>query len=72
MDSNATHHLTLDVDNLNQVTPFYGTDQVMIGNGKPISISNIGNVISLSSSKSLQLNYVFYTPEISEKLISVF
>ncbi|KAL6324581.1 hypothetical protein AAG906_013393 [Vitis piasezkii] len=42
MDSGATHHFTLDINMLDTVTPFSGSDQVTIVNGKQLYISHPG------------------------------
>ncbi|RVW86795.1 Retrovirus-related Pol polyprotein from transposon RE1 [Vitis vinifera] len=42
MDSGATHHFTLDINVLDTMTPFSGSEQVTIGNGKQLCISHLG------------------------------
>ena len=39
LDSGASHHLTQNGGNLNNKTPYTGTDRVTIGNGKKLPIS---------------------------------
>lgn len=46
-------------------------EQVMVGNGKKIDISHIGNVMLESPIKLVQLNHVFHTKAISKQSLSV-
>ena len=71
MDSGATHHFTPDLQMLSNKIPYQGCDQVTIGNGKQISISNTGSTFLNTPSTSLHLKHVLHTPEISHNLISV-
>ena len=71
LDSGASHHLTQNVKNLTNSTPYPGIDKVTVGNGKHLSISNTGSHHSFSNSRSFQLRKVFYAPFISANLISV-
>jgi histone deacetylase 1/2 len=48
----ASHHLTQNVENLTNFTPYIGTDKVIVGNGKHLSISNIGSHRLVSNSRS--------------------
>uniref|UniRef100_A0A2N9HZK1 Elongation factor Ts, mitochondrial n=1 Tax=Fagus sylvatica TaxID=28930 RepID=A0A2N9HZK1_FAGSY len=41
-DSGASDHITADLNNLNQPTPFKGPEQVSVGNGQNLPIQNIG------------------------------
>ena len=43
----------------------------MVGNGKGISILNIGNTSLPSTSRFLRLKHVLHTPKISKRLIIV-
>ena len=71
LDSRASHHLTQNAGNLINSTPYTGTDKVTVGNGKHLSISNIGSHRLVSNSRSFQLRKVFHVPFISANLISV-
>ncbi|KAL9241310.1 hypothetical protein vseg_015436 [Gypsophila vaccaria] len=42
VDSGATHHLTNDLSNLASHVPYDGLDDVLIGDGSALPISNIG------------------------------
>ncbi|RVX09873.1 Retrovirus-related Pol polyprotein from transposon RE1 [Vitis vinifera] len=71
LDSGASHHLTQNLGNLTSTSPYIGTDRVTIGNGKHLSISNIGSKQLHSHTHSFQLEKVFHVPFISANLISV-
>lgn len=42
LDSEATHHLTNNMENMHFKEKYKGTDQFIIGNGQGLSISHIG------------------------------
>uniref|UniRef100_A0A2N9IDE7 CCHC-type domain-containing protein n=1 Tax=Fagus sylvatica TaxID=28930 RepID=A0A2N9IDE7_FAGSY len=44
-DSGASDHITADLNNLNQPTPFKGPEQVSVGNGQNLPIQNIDHSI---------------------------
>ncbi|RVW27268.1 Retrovirus-related Pol polyprotein from transposon TNT 1-94 [Vitis vinifera] len=71
LDSGASHHLTQNLGNLTSTSPYTGTDKVTIGNGKHLSISNIGSKQLHSHTHSFRLKKVFHVPFISANLISV-
>ncbi|RVW92528.1 Retrovirus-related Pol polyprotein from transposon RE1 [Vitis vinifera] len=63
MDSGATHHFTLDINMLDTVAPFSGSDWVIIGIGKQLCISHLGTakLPSLYSPLVLHQPYAFQT-----------
>lgn len=71
MDLGVSHHLTLYISNLSHFIPYRGFKQVMVGNGKGISILNLGNISTPSTSRFLHLKHELHTPKISKKLINV-
>jgi hypothetical protein len=50
LDFGVSHHLTQNAGNLINSTPYTGTDKVTVGNGKHLSISNIGSHHLVSNS----------------------
>uniref|UniRef100_A0A2N9FVX2 Integrase catalytic domain-containing protein n=1 Tax=Fagus sylvatica TaxID=28930 RepID=A0A2N9FVX2_FAGSY len=46
-DSGASDHITADLNNLNQPTPFKGPEQVSVGNGQNLPIQNIDFILVL-------------------------
>ena len=71
MNLGVKHHLTLDINILDTITPFSGSDQVTVGNNKQISISHLGTATLPSSYSPLILHQVYHTPKISNNLISI-
>ena len=72
LDTDATHHLSHNEGQLSNIQPYQGKNQVMVGNGKQLPISNIGSKYFHSSHKSFQLQDVFHVPQLTTNLISVF
>ena len=72
-DSGATNHLTLDESNLHSSTEYNGQQQIYMGNGKGLSIHNIGQSFFHSPylSKNLVLNKLLHVPSITKNLLSV-
>jgi hypothetical protein len=72
LDTDATHHLTNDIQNLNLSSEEYtGQDQICIGNGKGLSIKHSGSAtISFSRHKFL-LKQLLHVPHICRNLLSV-
>ena len=56
MESGATHHFTLDINILDTMTPFSGSNQVIVGNGKQLYISHLGTTKLPSSYSPLILH----------------
>ena len=71
MDYGATLHLTPDLSSMSSPIPFQWNENVMVGNGKTINISHIGNISIPTHSKFLKLRHVLHTLEISKQLIGV-
>lgn len=72
MDSGATHYMTPDINNLQQSTPYYGHEQVIIGNGKSFLVLHIGSCSFQFSSSTfpIKLNFV-HVLHLSHNLISI-
>lgn len=71
LDTSASHHVTSDVHNLDQVVPFEGSDKIKIGNGQGFPIKHIGSTMIHTPSHALQLNKVIHVPQLAEDLLSV-
>ncbi|RVW63384.1 Retrovirus-related Pol polyprotein from transposon RE1 [Vitis vinifera] len=56
MDLSATHHFTPNINMLNTMTSFSGSDQVTVGNGKQLHISHLGTAKLPSSYSPLVLH----------------
>lgn len=48
-DSGSTNHITSNVENLMQKSPYTGQEQVLIDNGKSLKIFHVGNITFSSS-----------------------
>jgi hypothetical protein len=71
-DSEATHHLTSDLANLNiSAASYSGGDQIRMGNGNGLPIEHIGNAKFSSPTTSFLLQNVLHVPLITKNLISV-
>ncbi|KAK1278000.1 hypothetical protein QJS04_geneDACA023876 [Acorus gramineus] len=66
-DSGATTSVTF----LQQSDNYEGLDQVIVGDGKSLSISSIGSSSISASDSSLHLNNVLVVPGITKNLLSV-
>ena len=71
LDIGATHHLTSDLNNLTIHNPFTSSDKVIVGDGKGLSIANIGKFSLASLNGSLVFNDVFHVLSITTNLVSV-
>jgi hypothetical protein len=71
-DSEATHHLTHDLNNLTLSSDAYtGSDQIRVGNGKGLSIHNIGSATLSSPRRSFLLKQLLHVPSICKNILSV-
>ncbi|KAF8392923.1 hypothetical protein HHK36_021163 [Tetracentron sinense] len=70
-DSGATNHMTFDPSLLDQLAEYPGSDQVVIGNGKGLQITHIGNSSLCTSNTKLKLDDVLVVPGITRNLLSV-
>ncbi|KAB2608352.1 hypothetical protein D8674_011520 [Pyrus ussuriensis x Pyrus communis] len=71
VDSGASHHMTADINALNQVAPYQGSDNITIGNGSSLPIKHIGSSAIHTSDHSLVLRKVLHVPNIARNLLSV-
>ncbi|KAH9678443.1 retrovirus-related pol polyprotein from transposon RE1 [Citrus sinensis] len=78
LDSRATHHLTNNMANMHVSNEFRGNDKLIIGDGKGLSITHVGNTnLTVQSSKTqyactcIALKDILLVPSITKNLISV-
>ncbi len=72
-DTGATHHITSDLSNLNlQSEEYTGPDQVHVGNGQGLPISNLGSSNLSYPLSSFQLHNVLHVPQIKKKIYYLF
>ena len=58
LDSGATNHITVDLNNLSLQHDYKGKDKITIGHGHTLSISHTGSTLISSSDKHLLLNNI--------------
>ena len=72
LDSGATHHLTNAVQNLTVGKSYSGSEMLLVGNGKGLSITHIGYTYFYTSLGALlHLTDMRRVPHITKNLISV-
>lgn len=64
LDSGAPHHITVDVNSLNQVTHFEGSETITISNGIGLPIANNSSTTLKTKSSELLLKNVLHVPNI--------
>ena len=70
-DSGASHHVTFDRSSLHTLSKYRGPDETVLGNGKNLPISHTGHNSLLTHSCSLNLQNVYFVPQLRNNLISV-
>lgn len=79
LDSGATYHLTNNMENIQLREEYKGTDQLIIGNGKGISISHIGHAFlsfrasnCTSTHTTIALRDILLVLSITKNLLSIY
>ena len=70
-DSGASDHITANINNLNQLAPFQGLEQVFVGNGQNLPIQNIGNANIYTKFSQFKLRNILHVPRIASNLLLV-
>ncbi|KAG7599495.1 Reverse transcriptase RNA-dependent DNA polymerase [Arabidopsis suecica] len=71
LDSGATHHIATDISNMSIAGPYNGGEEVVVGNGAGLPITNTGSTTFPTPTKNLLLDNVLCVPTIKKNLISV-
>jgi GAG-pre-integrase domain len=71
LDSEASHHVTNDLNNLSSYLPYEGVDALHIGNSSGMHISHIGSSFLKFSNHTLLLHDVLYVPHFMKNLLSL-
>ncbi|KAK9224840.1 hypothetical protein WN943_009878 [Citrus x changshan-huyou] len=71
LDSEATHHITNDLNNLSISEPYEGNEKLIIGNGYGLTISRIGNTHLAVGNHKLLLKNLLFVPHITKNLLSI-
>ena len=70
-DTGASHHIVSNSKAISDAHPYSGTNALMVGNGKKLSIHDIGSSVLSTSNHPLRLKTVLQVPTIQKNLISV-
>ncbi|KAL4586285.1 hypothetical protein LXL04_010921 [Taraxacum kok-saghyz] len=70
-DTGASNHITSDRRNLHSVSEYGGPDEVVLGDGSGLPISNIGTTYINTPHKQLLLSNVLHVPRLRRNLVSV-
>lgn len=72
-DSGASHHVTSDMQNIQNIIPYEGSDQILVGNGQGLPISSSGSYFQspLNSNVSLVFHNLLHVPNITKNLVRV-
>ena len=70
-NSGASDHITTNINNLNQLAPFKGPEQVFVGNGQNLPIQNIGNANLYTKFSQFKLRNILHVPRIASNLLLV-
>lgn len=70
-NSGATHHVTPDLSALSIANEYNGTDGLLVGNDKSLSITHFGNSVLSTNKSPLVLRDVLHVPSITKPLLSV-
>lgn len=71
VDTRAFHHITTDMQSLQNVTPYEGKDKIIVGNRECLPIKHIGTTQLQTMSHSLILRSVLHVSTIAVNLLSI-
>ncbi|KAM1810433.1 hypothetical protein ACFX12_027189 [Malus domestica] len=72
IDYGITAHITNDVANISSPTPYTGKDKMYIGDGKGLSIHNVGLSSLHTPHTSFKLRNVLHVPHMKHNLLSAY
>jgi hypothetical protein len=70
-DTDANQHVTHDLVTLTGSKPYLGNDHLHVGDGKCLSISNIGHTTLYTPKHIFTLFNVLHVPHITKPLLSI-
>ncbi|KAL4576014.1 hypothetical protein LXL04_012102 [Taraxacum kok-saghyz] len=70
-DSGASHHVASNPASFHTLSEYGGPDEIVLGNGKSLSISHTGHSTLPTSSRPLHLHNVLFVPQLRNNLIFV-
>jgi hypothetical protein len=71
LDSDASTHVTSDINSLSYACSYNVSDQMHIGNDTGLSILHIATITLLIETIPIKLNNVLHVPQMSKNLLSV-
>ena len=73
VDSSATNHIIVDMNNLTIKVDYIGNEKLMVGNGSKLVISHFGNSFLpyKNSFKPVLLNNILHVPLITKNLFNI-
>ena len=71
VDIGASHHMIADINSMQQVTSYEGSDKITIGNGEGLSIEHVGSAKFEMLPHSIILRSVLHVPDIVVTLLYV-
>ena len=71
IDTGATHHMTANLNHLNNATPYTSDEKITIGNGTCLSVTHIGSTSIYVPHNTIVLKNVLCVPTITVNLLSV-
>ncbi|PKU67006.1 Retrovirus-related Pol polyprotein from transposon TNT 1-94 [Dendrobium catenatum] len=71
LDSGATSHLTNSLDNLHLSSPYNGSENITVGDGRSVNITNSGVGLLPTSTRTLKLSNILHSPELHFNLLSI-
>lgn len=72
LDTGASHHVTNDLSQLQQVNKFHGKTTLTVGNGNSVPIKYIGSTtLNSYCDRPIFLKNVIHSPQIARNLISI-
>jgi len=70
-DTSATQHVTPDIVDMTHAEPSRGNNQMYVGDGKRLIISNTTNKILHTPNRTFTLSNILHVPQIKKRLLSV-
>jgi hypothetical protein len=70
-DTDANQHVTPDITGMTHVEPYLGKDQLHVGDGKGLVISNTTHNILCTLKQVFTLSNILHVPHIKKRLLSV-
>ncbi|KAD5508217.1 hypothetical protein E3N88_15920 [Mikania micrantha] len=70
-DTGSSNHVSPDFAGFEHSEPYFGDDNLHVGNGTPLPILHIGSTRLYSPSKTFSLHNILHVPEIKTNLLSV-